>query len=640
MKQEVLARKNIVFALVVLSFISIIHDVGSAEPAFVEGETATREIAENMPIHTKVGDPLIFTVDFRYPPRYFSYSLEGTDEWGFKLDVTVDTLEHQAQLKTRCPLNYESKNAYEVKIVVYDPSWKKLDAVTVRINVTDVNEAPRFVETHISPCIRRFVPEGTAPGRNIGDPVSASDPDGPEVALIYTLSSANAIIFQIDSVTGQLRTKMPLDCDTFKSNLLVYCVKVMVSDGELSTETEVKIYVEPVNEYTPMFVEDERTTREIYDTTEIGANIGEPVLAKDMDTCETLEYSLSAANTDMFGIDSVTGQLKLKRPLDYETKSVHKVEVSVSDGVHTNSTIVTIQVLTELVEIPDPSLAWSIRRELGLGDGTDITKKNMLELATLNASLIHPSPVPEIRDLTGLEYATNLTQLECIGNVVVDLTPLAGLMHLRILHLENNPGLSDVSPLAGLVNLEILGLGGCPIENLTPLAGLAAKISIDGAGGSAPSMNADAINSLLGPTLLMTSDREALQARLQELVVESDGSLKYQHAIATLETVLASMRPDKTALMPNYPNPFNPETWIPYHLGKSANVQITIYNVHGTIVRHLELGHQSAGYYTSRNRSVYWDGCNDFGEHVASGIYFYQLQADTISPLRKMVILK
>ena len=640
MKQQLLIRKNIVFAIVVLSFIYIIHDVGYAELEFVEGETATREIAENMPIHTKVGDPLIFTVDFRYPPRYFSYSLEGTDEWGFKLDVTIDNLEHQVQLKTRCPLNYESKNAYEVKIVVYDPSWKKLDAVTVRINVTDVNEAPRFVETHISPYIRRFVPEGTTPGRNIGDPVSASDPDRPEVALIYILSGANAVIFEIDSVTGQLRTKMPLDCDTFKSNLLVYCVKVKVSDGELSTETEVKIYVEPVNEYTPMFVESERTTREIYDTTEIGANIGAPFLAKDMDTCETLEYSLSAADTDMFGIDSVTGQLKLKKPLDYETKSVYTVEVAVSDGVHTNSTIVTIQVLTETVEIPDPSLAWSIRRELGLRDGTDITKKNMLELATLNASLIHPSPVPQIRDLTGLEYATHLTQLACIGNVVVDLTPLAGLMHLRILHLENNPGLRDVSPLAGLVNLEILGLSGCPIEDITPLAGLSAKIGINGAGGSAPAISGNTIDSFLEPVLLKTSDTEVLQALLQELRVESDGSLRYQHAIAMLETALASMRPDETALMPNYPNPFNPETWIPYHLGKSANVQLTVYDAHGTVVRHLELGHQSVGYYTSRGRAAYWDGCNDFGERVASGVYFYQLQADTISPLRKMVILK
>ena len=638
MKRQGLTRTNIVFALVVLSFIYIIHDVGYGEVEFIEGETATREIAENMPIHTKVGDPLIFTVDFRYPSGYFSYSLEGTDEWGFKLDVTVDNLEHQAQLKTRCPLNYESKNAYEVKIVAYDASWKKLDAITVTINVTDANDAPRFVETYISPYIRRFVPEDTAPGINIGDPVLASDPDGPEVALTYNLSGVNANMFEVDGRTGQLRTKMPLDCDTFESDLLVYFVEVEVSDGELSTETEVKIYVEPVNEFTPTFIEGKRTTREIYDTAEVGTNIGEPFLAKDMDTCETLEYSLSAADPDMFGIDSRTGQLSIKAPLDYETKSIHTMEVKVSDSVHTNSMIVTIQVLTETVEIPDPSLAWSIRRELGLRDSADIKKKNMLELATLNANLTSPSPIPQIRDLTGLEHATNLTTLECTGNGVVDLTPLAGLTNLRILHLENNPGLRDISPLAGLVNLEILGLGGCPIEDLRPLAGLTADIDVSG--GSAPSTNRDRIDALLDPIVLQKSDREALQALLQESRVESDGSLKYQRVIAMLETVLASMRPDKTALLANYPNPFNPETWIPYHLGKSANVQITVYDAYGTAIRHLELGHQLSGYYTHRSQAAYWDGKNDFGERVASGVYFYQMQADTVSPMRKMVILK
>ena len=98
--------------------------------------------------------------------------------------------------------------------------------------------------------------------------------------------------------------------------------------------------------------------------------------------------------------------------------------------------------------------------------------------------------------------------------------------------------------------------------------------------------------------------------------------------------------PGETVLLANYPNPFNPETWIPYRLAKAANVQILIYNAHGTIIRHLKLGHQSAGYYTSRSHAAYWDGKNDLGERVANGIYFYQLQADTVSPLRKMVILK
>lgn len=95
-----------------------------------------------------------------------------------------------------------------------------------------------------------------------------------------------------------------------------------------------------------------------------------------------------------------------------------------------------------------------------------------------------------------------------------------------------------------------------------------------------------------------------------------------------------------TALLPNYPNPFNPETWIPYQLANASDVQIAIYDTKGAIVKKLALGHQSAGYYTGRNRAAYWDGRNGLGENVVSGVYFYQLQADEISPMRKMVILK
>ena len=97
---------------------------------------------------------------------------------------------------------------------------------------------------------------------------------------------------------------------------------------------------------------------------------------------------------------------------------------------------------------------------------------------------------------------------------------------------------------------------------------------------------------------------------------------------------------EQTSLLANYPNPFNPETWIPYQLANPSDVQITIYNTHGTMVRQLDLGYQREGYYTSRTRAAYWDGRNDVGERVASGIYFYQLQVDGLSLLRKMVILK
>ena len=100
------------------------------------------------------------------------------------------------------------------------------------------------------------------------------------------------------------------------------------------------------------------------------------------------------------------------------------------------------------------------------------------------------------------------------------------------------------------------------------------------------------------------------------------------------------IRPTTTASHPNYPNPFNPETWIPYQLARGSDVLVHIYDGRGRVVRRLELGHQRAGYYTNRSRAAHWDGRNAFGEPVASGIYFYQLQADNVSFFRKMVILK
>ena len=98
--------------------------------------------------------------------------------------------------------------------------------------------------------------------------------------------------------------------------------------------------------------------------------------------------------------------------------------------------------------------------------------------------------------------------------------------------------------------------------------------------------------------------------------------------------------PQTTALLPNYPNPFNPETWIPYHLATDAAVILTIYDVRGSVVRELSLGHQPAGVYESRGRAAYWDGRNHLGEKVASGLYFYTLTAGEFTATRKLLITK
>ena len=103
---------------------------------------------------------------------------------------------------------------------------------------------------------------------------------------------------------------------------------------------------------------------------------------------------------------------------------------------------------------------------------------------------------------------------------------------------------------------------------------------------------------------------------------------------------LAVEIPEKTALLPNYPNPFNPETWIPYQLAAPADVTLTIYAADGKVVRTLEMGHQPIGTYQDRNRAAYWDGNNEIGEPVVSGVYFYTLTAGNFTATRKMVIQK
>ena len=133
---------------------------------------------------------------------------------------------------------------------------------------------------------------------------------------------------------------------------------------------------------------------------------------------------------------------------------------------------------------------------------------------------------------------------------------------------------------------------------------------------------------------------EMIHAWIELARLEDDGSIAFQQGIANLERLLASLIPKETALLPNYPNPFNPETWIPYQLSEPAKVTLTIYAVNGTKVRTLALGLMPAGIYQSQSRAAYWDGRNNVGEPVASGIYFYTLTADEFTSTRKMLIRK
>ena len=192
----------------------------------------------------------------------------------------------------------------------------------------------------------------------------------------------------------------------------------------------------------------------------------------------------------------------------------------------------------------------------------------------------------------------------------------------------NEDGVINVLDLVIVASFDISNersdVNGDGIVNILDLVTVASQIGEGNIDAPAvPSPNADQIQSWI---------TQAMQA--------DDGSPTFRRGIAALQNLLLTMRPETTALLPNYPNPFNPETWLPYQLAEPADVTLTIYAGNGAVVRTLALGHQEAGIYQSRSRAAYWDGKNAFGERVASGVYFYTLSAEGFSATRKMLIRK
>ena len=199
----------------------------------------------------------------------------------------------------------------------------------------------------------------------------------------------------------------------------------------------------------------------------------------------------------------------------------------------------------------------------------------------------------------------------------------------------------------GEVNIQDLVLVAANFGKPVPDEGHPADVNGDGqidivdlvkvAGALSNGTSAPALLAQVQDIDLTKKDVEQWLSRAQQQKLTDPTSLQ---GIRFLEQLLAALTPKETALLSNYPNPFNPETWIPYQLAKSADVSISIYAADGTLVRTLDLGHQAVGTYQHRSQAAHWDGKNAVGEPVASGVYFYTLTADDFSATRKMLILK
>ena len=225
----------------------------------------------------------------------------------------------------------------------------------------------------------------------------------------------------------------------------------------------------------------------------------------------------------------------------------------------------------------------------------------------------------------------------CIENGIVgDDTMKDGVVIEAVHHAEdiNDDGVVNIQDLVlvsanfGRTGENKADVNGDGVVDIVDLVKVAAAL---GNTAGAPSFHPQTLG------MLTTADVQNWLIQAQSLTLTDETSRK---GILLLEHLLAVLTPKETILLSNYPNPFNPETWIPYQLANSSDVQIVIYDTRGIAIQRLALGYQPEGYYTTRSRAAYWDGRNDLGERVATGVYFYQLQADNMSLLRKMVILK
>ena len=301
----------------------------------------------------------------------------------------------------------------------------------------------------------------------------------------------------------------------------------------------------------------------------------------------------------------------------------------------------------------------------------DLTKLEVLQLY-----------VNQISDISPLKDLKELRKLDLHENEISDISPLKDLKDLMFLDLSGNY-ISDFSPIASLIgnlvkyynsNQTILTYKPEDVnhDGIVNIIDLILVVSYFGNSGFADSANANVYPDVNGDGVVDVKDLVAVaadidaaaaaptlkkdQAELPVLTAENlerwvalakqlYQDLGTRKGITTLEQLLVILThsetfPETTALLMNYPNPFNPETWIPYQLSKSSQVNIYIHSVDGKLVRTLKLGHLPAGIYHSKSRAVYWDGRNELSESVASGVYFYTLTACDFTATGKMFIRK
>jgi len=626
-------------------------------PVFAEDST-TRYIPENTSVGTDIGEAV--SAKDADTDDILTYTLSGTD--GALFFITSTT----GQLKTSTPLDYETRNSYSVLVTVSDGTFTATIRVTIIITDVDENSGPVFAGNRTT----RFVKENTPTGVNIGSAVTATDKD--DDTLTYTLGGTDAETFSIIRSTGQLKTREALDFETKNS----YTVTVTVSDGRFTAYIAVDITIIDVDETPPPELGSSRIS------------ISEIMFGSERRFSPSQWIELNNAGPDIINLsgwklvihnrnsEDLTGPVRsiitFKDDFwdDAPRLWPNDVILVVSSSDSQSDNIIDDQVY---------DLRWRTNLSLGLwttilsAEGFYIQlfddEGNLVdEAGNLDRSnLLWNLPYGQNRGKTRAGNRTSMIR-RYADSIPLNGTQASGWISAADANLTDDQltyygDKDDIStPGIGIVINEISSqytehdVNQDNVVDIRDLVIVAARI---GQSGPNPAdVNGDGtvnIQDLIlvagaigqtsaAPPLHPVSAANLNAADIQKWLIGAQGldltDVKLQNGIHYLEQLLQALIPKQTELLPNFPNPFNPETWIPYQLAGDALVRLTIYDQRGIVIRRFDVGHKTPAVYRSRSSAIYWDGRNEVGDKVASGIYFYTLTAGNYTATRKMLILK
>ena len=526
--------------------------------------------------------------------------------------------------------------------------------LTITRNVTvTVNPAPNVAPVAVGTIAPFTLTAGTA-ATIIDMAAHFSDPNGDP--LSYSVISTDTRVATV-SVSNSILTLTPLAEGTAT-------VMIMVQDtGGLTITENITATVNPAPNAIPTF-----TGVTAFSVMENITMVG-TVTAVDSDEEDTITGYAIALGADgaKFNIAPLSGDLSFNTAPDFETPG---------DASGTNQYIVVVQVVSGVDDralTADQTITVTVTdandAPVAVGTIDPVTLTVGEEEQTLDVSGKFADPDGDALTYSAQSADTNVAMVG-VENAIITIIPgEAGTTTVTVTAFDA-ARLTATQPIAvTVVVAKGVGAAGGLIKldatisavldtttlmrvnsNWTVANGdtlkLAVDVGLEGLEVTADISELDSTQSFVSLTpdrdgrytaeISISEDNTALNGVKHILVTAKDAAGNFTQLIVTSTLNNKHI----TELLPNYPNPFNPETWIPYRLGKDAEVTLTIYDARGDVVRQFDLGYQSAGTYETRSRAVYWNGTNDFGEPVANGVYFYSLSTSDYSRTRKAIILK